>query len=237
MKAVKMNLELCTDCLEGAILAGKYGFRRIELCSALAEGGLTPSFGMIQSCAEASAAEVHAMMRSRGGSFSCEDSELDLFCRDIKAANDAGAKGVVFGILDSDHNISQKNLVLVKMAHSMGLQTTFHRAFDQVQNPMKSLELLVEMGFDRLLTSGLKPRALDGMVLIESMQQQFGSRIEIMAGSGVNADNAAKLAGTGISNLHFTARKKSDEDVIPGMGVRMVTDESKIRTIANLFMQ
>lgn len=93
------------------------------------------------------------------------------------------------------------------------------------------------MGFNRLLTSGLKPRAIDGLDLIESMHQQFGSRIEIMAGSGVNADNAAKLAGTGISNLHFTARKKSDEDVIPGMGVRMVTDESKIRTIANLFMQ
>ena len=237
MKADKMNLELCTDCVEGAILAGKYGFRRIELCSALSEGGLTPSFGMIQSCSEASSAEVHAMIRSRGGSFSCEDSELDLFHRDIQAAADAGAKGVVFGILDFDLQISQKNSILVKMAKSLGLQTTFHRAFDQVQDPMKSLDLLVEMGFNRLLTSGLKPRAIDGLGLIESMHQELGDKIEIMAGSGVNAENATELAGTGISNLHFTARKKSDEDLMPGMGVRMLTDESKIRMIANLFRQ
>jgi copper homeostasis protein len=91
------------------------------------------------------------------------------------------------------------------------------------------------MGFDRLLTSGLKQRAIDGLKLIESMHQEFGNKIEIMAGSGVNPDNAAQLAGTGISNLHFTARKKSDEDLIPGMGVQMVTDESKILTISNLF--
>lgn len=237
MKPVKMNLELCTDCVEGAILAGKYGFRRIELCSALSEGGLTPSFGMIQSCSEVSSIEVHAMIRSRGGSFSCEDSELDIFQRDIQAAADAGARGVVFGILDTGDQISQKNLILVKMAESLGLQTTFHRAFDQVRDPMKSLKRIVEMGFDRLLTSGLKQRAIDGLDLLEAMHQEFGDKIEIMAGSGVDAENAPKLAGTGISNLHFTARKKSDEDLISGMGVRMVTDESKIRAISNLFRQ
>ena len=108
-----MNLELCTDCVEGAVLAGRYGFQRIELCSALSEGGLTPSYGMIQCCAESSTAEVHAMIRSRGGSFTCDETELLVMQKDIKMVSEAGARGVVFGILGPNQEISKKNEILL----------------------------------------------------------------------------------------------------------------------------
>lgn len=230
-----MKFELCTDCLEGALLAGRYGFKRIELCSALSEGGLTPSYGMIRSCAVIGTVEVHAMIRSRGGSFTCNDAELLIMQRDIRAASDAGAKGVVFGILEPDKKVSRKNQELLDLAHSLGLQATFHRAFDQVKDPFQALDQLVEMGFDRLLTSGLEHRAIDGLKLIHTMQQEYGSKIEIMAGSGVNQQNALSFAEAGIENLHFTARKKSEENEIAGMGVHMETDEIKIRAIRDLF--
>jgi len=230
-----MNLELCTDCFEGALMAGRYRFKRIELCSALSEGGLTPSFGMIKSCAEIGTVEVHAMIRNRGGSFTCNDMELLIMESDIRAAGEAGAKGVVFGILDPDKEISEKNQGLVDVARSLGLQATFHRAFDQVGDPFEALEQLVQMGFDRLLTSGLKDKAIDGLELINDMQQKFGSKIQIMAGSGVNPENALSLSKTGIENLHFTARKPSQEKIISGMGVNMLTDEVKMRAISDLF--
>lgn len=230
-----MNLELCTDCVEGALLAGRYGFKRIELCAALSEGGLTPSFGMIESCSKAGMAEVHSMIRSRGGSFTCDDSEMAIMKKDIQAASQAGAKGVVFGILKSNNEISGVNGELLELAHSFGLQATFHRAFDQVRDPFKTLDQLVEMGFDRLLTSGLKDRAIDGLELIKSMQLEYGSKIDVMAGSGVNPDNVLSFANAGIENLHFTARKQSEEVSIKGMGVNMVTDEAKIRAICDLF--
>lgn len=230
-----MNLELCTDCVEGALLAGRHGFKRIELCSALSEGGLTPSLGLIQSCSEVGSVEVHAMIRTRGGAFSCSEEELLIMERDIKAAATAGAKGVVFGILDSELQISQQNKRLLDLAHSHGLQVTFHRAFDQVSNPLAALATLVEMRFDRLLTSGLKERAIDGLELIRTLHDEYGNRIEIMAGSGVNKENALSFAKVGLKNIHFTARKPSDDQVIQGMGAHMLTDEDKITAIRDLF--
>ena len=104
-----------------------------------------------------------------------------------------------------------------------------------MRDPFKTLDQLVEMGFDRLLTSGLKDRAIDGLELIKSMQREYGSKIDIMAGSGVNPDNVLSFANAGIENLHFTARKQSEEVSIKGMGVNMVTDEAKISAICDLF--
>ncbi len=231
-KYVGMNLELCTDCVEGAIIAQKHGFKRIELCSALSEGGLTPSFGLIKKCVESSGkVEVHAMIRVRGGSFTCSELEYQVMREDIDQAAKAGARGVVFGILDRQGAISEKNRGLVLLAHSLGLQATYHRAFDQVRDPLKTLEVLVDMDFDRVLTSGLGKTALEGIETIREMHKHLGQRIEVMAGSGVDSHNVAMLAETGIGNLHFTARKRADEELVNGMGINMVTDEKKIRAI------
>ena len=229
-----MNFELCTDSVEGARAAAKYGFKRIELCSALSEGGLTPSYGLIKSCVEAGSAEVHVMIRSVGGSFICDNDELDVMKLDIIETARAGASGVVFGILDIDNQISSYNLELLELSKSLGLEATFHRAFDQVANPMESLNRIIDMGFHRLLTSGLKPTAIEGIELIRSLQKTDGDKIQIMAGSGVGENNAIELASTGINNLHFTARYSISDELV-GMGSSMKTDERKMEVVRELF--
>lgn len=231
-----MNCELCTDSVEGARAAAKYGFKRIELCSALSEGGLTPSYGLIKSCVEAGSAEVHVMIRSIGGSFTCDNDELDVMKLDIIETARAGASGVVFGILDFNNQISSYNLELLELSKSLGLEATFHRAFDQVPNPTESLNQIIDMGFQRLLTSGLKPTAIEGIELIRSLQKTFGDKIQIMAGSGVGENNAIELASTGINNLHFTARYSVGEELV-GMGSSMKTDERKMEAVRELFRQ
>ena len=229
-----MNFELCTDSVEGARAAAKYGFKRIELCSALSEGGLTPSYGLIKSCVEAGSAEVHVMIRSVGGSFICDNDELDVMKLDIIETARAGASGVVFGILDIDNQISSYNLELLELSASLGLEATFHRAFDQVANPMESLNRIIDMGFQRLLTSGLKPTAIEGIELIRSLQMTYGDKIQIMAGSGVDENNAVELASTGVNNLHFTARYSVSDELV-GMGSSMKTDERKMEAVCELF--
>lgn len=232
-----MKFELCTDSVEGAIKAGYYGFKSVELCSALGVGGLTPGFGLMQACAEQSKAEVHVMIRHREGGFVCDQSDVDLMKSDIKAAKKAGAHGVVFGILDRDNNVSDLNQQLAQEARSNGLKATFHRAFDFVPDHKAAIEKIVAYGFDRLLTSGLKAKAQDGIQLIAELQRSHGNLIQIIAGSGVSADNAMLFAKSGINYLHFTARLPDGEESNLGMGTAMKTDEDKIKSILRLPFQ
>lgn len=232
-----MNFELCTDSVEGAIKADLYGFKSIELCSALCVGGLTPSFGLIQACAERSKVEVHTMIRHREGGFICDQTDVDLMKSDIKIAKKAGAHGVVFGILDIDNTISDMNQQLVQEARSNGLKTTFHRAFDFVPDHKTAIKKIVDYGFDRLLTSGLKEKAEDGIQLIADLQKVHGNVIQIIAGSGVSADNAMIFEGSGIDYLHFTARIPVGEGSDLGMGTAMKTNEDKIKSILSLPFQ
>ena len=129
-----MNFEICTDSVEGAVAAGKFGAKRIELCSALSVGGLTPSYGLIKQCVEKSTVEVHVIVRHKEGDFNYNDEDVELMKIDIEASKKAGAHGVVFGILDENNEISIKNKELVIFSKSLGLEVTFHRAFDFVPN-------------------------------------------------------------------------------------------------------
>ena len=229
-----MNFELCTDNVEGAIKASHYGFKSIELCSALGVGGLTPSFGLIQACVEQSNVEVHVMIRHKEGGFFCDQTDIEMMKTDIQAAKRAGAHGVVFGVLDSSLNISALNQQLAEHARLQGLKTTFHRAFDFVPDPTKAIKKIITFGFDRLLTSGLQEKAEDGIQVIAELQTSYGNMIQIIAGSGVNAGNAMIFAKTGINYLHFTARKSDGEGTSLGMGTAMLTDEDKIKSILSL---
>lgn len=229
-----MNFELCTDSVEGAEIAGKFGFTSIELCSALSVGGLTPNYGLIKQCAEKTEAEVHVMIRHREGGFQASDDDINLMSLDIKAAKKAGAHGVVFGILQADHQVAAGNKELVLLARRLGLKTTFHRAFDFVPDFRLAIKKIENYGFDRLLTSGLQAKAEKGITVIAELQQLYGHKIKIIAGSGINAGNAMKFSGSGIQYLHFTARKPESESVEMGMGRAMVTDIDKIQQILNL---
>jgi copper homeostasis protein len=229
-----MKFELCTDCVEGAEIAGKFGFNSIELCSALSVGGLTPNFGLIKQCVDRSKAEIHVMIRHKEGGFQVTDDDLILMRLDIKAAKEAGAHGVVFGILDANNEVAESNKDLVQLANELGLKTTFHRAFDFVPDFRLAISRVVAFGFDRLLTSGLQPKAENGIAVIAELQQVYGHKIQIIAGSGVNFGNALKFSGSGIQYLHFTARKPKNKVVEMGMGQVMVTDTEKIQQIINL---
>ncbi|MEL4454461.1 copper homeostasis protein CutC [Lutimonas vermicola] len=229
-----MKFELCTDSVEGATLAGQYGFTSIELCSALSAGGLTPSFGLIKQCVDQSKVEVHTMIRHNEGGFQITEEDLILMRLDIEAAKTAGAYGVVFGILDDNNEVSNKNLDLVQLSRSLGLKTTFHRAFDFVPDFRSAIEKVVSFGFDRLLTSGLHPKAENGIQVISEIQQTFGRKIQVIAGSGISHENALRFSLSGIDYLHFTARKPERELTEMGMGRLMVTDVKKIEQIVNL---
>ena len=229
-----MKFELCTDSVEGAIKASQYGFTSIELCSALSVGGLTPNFGLIQQCVGKSEVEVHVMIRHREGGFVCNQEDVDLMKIDVEAVKRAGAHGVVFGLLDEDHQVSDYNRQLIDLAKSLGLKATFHRAFDFVPDFRSAIKKIVALGFDRLLTSGLKATAEEGLEVIKELQKNYGNVIQIIAGSGVNASNALIFAEAGVDYLHFTARKSNGERVSLGMGQAMITDEEKIGAILGL---
>jgi copper homeostasis protein len=227
-----MTIEVCVDSPDQAVAAKNYGARRVELCSALEIGGLTPSLGLVRKCSVLKGPKIHAMIRPRGGDFSYSKDELDVMKFDIESFANSGVSGVVFGILTNDSNLDiGNNHSLLQIAKSFQLEVTFHRAFDHLRNPLDSLEQIIEIGFDRILTSGQKPKAIDGINMIEKMVSHARGRIQIMAGSGINHKNAGKLQKTGIDALHFTARKLLNDPSGLGMGGNFVPDESKIRSI------
>lgn len=230
-----MNVEICTDCLAGALAAEKYGAKRIELCSALSVGGLTPSFGTIEQCAERTNVEVHVMIRHREGDFKYDVEDQELMKIDIVNAKKAGAKGVVFGILDENNEVSDLNIELVEISKLYGLEATFHRAFDQVYDHKSEIKKIIKFGFDRLLTAGLRSTAIEGVNVIRELQKNHGHLIQIMAGSGIIASNVLEICDTGINNIHFTARKSSTDKTKFSMGKRSIVDEDKIKNIIGLF--
>jgi len=151
-------LEISAYSIEWAIAAAKTGAARIELCDNISEGGTTPAFGMIKQTVQHVKIPVVVIVRPRGGNFNYTPTEFESMKDDILMAKEAGASGVVFGILDKNLGIDKdRNKQLVEIARPM--QICFHRAFDLVKDPEKSLHDLIEIGFDRVLTSGQKSKA------------------------------------------------------------------------------
>lgn len=230
-----MDFEVCIDSVEGAIMASKYGAKRVELCSALDLGGLTPSVGMIEACVEASESAVYVMIRPSAGGFAYTDAEIRLMEEDIRMVAAAGANGVVFGMLDEKGNPDiQKCMYLMESVRTLELGATFHRAIDLCKNPLKAVEDCFNIGFERILTSGGKEKAIDGIDLIAEMAKVAQNRIEIIAGSGINHQNVHKFLDLGVHAVHFTARRLVNEGLQLEMGRKYELDEEKIRTISEL---
>ena len=230
-----MTFEFCIDTVEGAITAQQFGVKRVELCSALSVGGLTPSYGLIKQCAQYDV-EVHVMIRHIEGGFVYAKEDIAIMQQDIQLAKEAGAAGVVFGCLTEQNTLDMdNNILLIETARDLDLEVTFHRAFDFVQDSEKALTSLINLGVDRILTSGQQDKAIDGIDTIAQLVEQANSQIEIMAGSGVNASNSMALAETGIDALHFTIHQNNNETNSLGMGTRSVIDEEKIKKILMSF--
>lgn len=202
----KFALEVAVDTFEQAVSAAKQGATRLELCAALSEGGLTPPSSLMISVNRKINIPVHVMIRPRRGDFLYSDAEFEQMQMDIVNAKSSGAKGVVFGILDSKGDIDKERMsLLVKLSKPM--KVTCHRAFDMVAEPFVAMESLIGIGVDYILTSGGSQTAEDGFEVISELAKRALGRIVIMAGSGINPSNATLIAGTGVNDLHFTCRK------------------------------
>jgi copper homeostasis protein len=200
-----MTIEVCAYSLESCINAQAGGAGRIELCGGLGEGGTTPSAGLIELVRQHIDIDIFVMIRPRGGDFVYDIFEEEIMRKDIDLAKKLGANGVVLGILTSDGQVDvtrTKSLV----EHAKPMKVTFHRAFDLTPDPVKALKAVLETGAERILTSGQKPTAVEGIALLEQLSKEAGDSIEIMAGAGVNHDNAAQLAAAGVHSLHLTAK-------------------------------
>lgn len=199
-------VEICVDCIESAVAADRGRADRIELCSALNQGGLTPSAGLISTIRGEVSIGVFVMVRPHAGDFLCSDDEFKAMQRDVLMAKQLGANGIVLGILTEDGRVDvARTRQLVELAHP--LKVTFHRAFDVTRDLSESLEEVIGAGVDRVLTSGGEQTAELGAKKIADLIRKAGERIAVMAGSGINERNARQLVSeTGVREIHGSLR-------------------------------
>jgi copper homeostasis protein len=202
----KNILEICCYNLESALIAADAGADRVELCADPASGGTTPGIGLIKSVRKRIMIELYPIIRIRGGDFLFSDEEFEVMLHEVEACKSAGCEGVVIGMLLTDGRVDKiKSSRLIDKAYPMGV--CFHRAFDWTRNPFEALEDIIELGCERILTSGQQPNAMLGAPLIKDLVIQATRRIQIMPGSGVRAGNIMDLKNeTGTTQFHSSAR-------------------------------
>jgi copper homeostasis protein len=198
-----VTTEICTGDLESALAAERGGADRVELCSNVAVGGTTPSAGTIREACRRLTIPVHVLIRPRAGDFLPTDSELAAMSHDIQLARDLGTSGVVLGLLRPDGTIDRERTArLVALARP--LCVTFHKAFDQVRDLDEALDTLIALGVDRVLTSGGRRTAMEGIDRLRSLVDRAGGRIAILAGGRIAKETVETLlAQTGVREIHL----------------------------------
>jgi copper homeostasis protein len=223
-----MEVELCAASIEAVQLAKKFNFNRIELCQNLEQGGITPSPGLIE-YALAYGVETHVLIRPRPGGFRYNWDEVEIMLRDIRECRSIGAHGVVVGALDERGLIDEKVLKLMR-DQAKDMQLTFHRAFDDTYEFKQSIDSLIRLGVDRVLSSGLASNVDLGMTILAEMKTYAGDQIQIMPGGGVNASNIRKIKDVVKPHaIHFSGTKKHllDEESMFSETILKV-DEDKV---------
>lgn len=226
-----MIIEICANSYQSAINAERAGADRIELCSELAVGGITPSYGLIKKVKQELKIPVHVLIRPRSGDFTYSDSEFEIIAQDIEICKRLGCEGVVSGVLNIDNTINvEKTRELVELARLMNF--TFHRAFDWVLNPLVGLEQLIELGVDCILTSGQESGAIKGLELLKDLKDQAFDKIKIMPGAGINSDNILTFKNADFKQIHFSATSldKTQDKVKVSMNSKRFFDETIIAT-------
>jgi copper homeostasis protein len=208
MDEKKYFVEIATSDFITTRSAVDGGADRIELCANLAEGGVTPSYGSIKKCRDSFALALYPIIRPRGGDFLYTEEEFEVMMYDARLCRQLGCDGVVIGLLDKDGSIDvPRTSRLVDSVYPLGV--TFHRAFDRCSDPMAAMEQLIEIGCERILTSGQKQNAIDGVALISELNRVAAGRIIIMPGSGVRKENVRWLAEqTGCTEFHSSLRSR-----------------------------
>jgi copper homeostasis protein len=240
------KLEICVDSIESALNAQSAGAARVEYCDNLIEGGTTPSYGSIVSARNNLNIGLHVIIRPRGGDFLYSGTDYDIMRRDIEMCGECGVDGIVTGILLPGGSIDvDRTARLFEFAYPMA--ATFHRAFDLCNDPVQGLEDIIDTGAGRLLTSGQKNSARDGIEMIRSLVVQAADRIIIMPGGGIDESNAAMIVtATKVKEIHLTGRSPVESEMIfrrqgINMGIkglhefsRKVADTERIKKIAGI---
>ena len=237
---MQYKLELIGFNIESCILAQAAGADRIELCDGPAEGGTTPSYGFIKAAREKLQIELYPIIRPRGGDFLYSADEFNIMKNDIKLCKKFNCDGVVIGILNTDGTVDKDRCKqLVDLAYPLGV--TFHRAFDRTAEPFKAMEDIIDIGFERILTSGQKSNAHDATDLISQLIEKAEDRIIIMPGSGIRSDNIIDIATkTKAVEFHTSARKLADskmefmQDSLKEKLQSVIVDENEIRKIKSI---
>ena len=230
-------LEVIGFNIESCIAAQSAGAHRIELCDNPGEGGTTPSYGFIKTAREKLEIDLYPMIRPRGGDFLFSDDEFEIMCEEVKVCKSLMCDGIVIGMLNSDGTIDKKHCSkLIELAYPMGV--TFHRAFDRTRDAFEALETLINIGCERILTSGLKPNVNDGIHLLKALVEKADERIIIMPGAGVRSSNIKELAvTTGAKEFHSSARKQVDSKMnylnkeMNEQLTSVIADEEEIKNI------
>ena len=240
-------IEACVDSVESGVAAEDGGAGRVELCANLIEGGTTPSDGTLALCRERLNIPIRVLVRPRGGDFLYSDIDFEIMLRDVRRTKELGADGVVIGLLDPDGSIDRERTTqLIDAAQPMGV--TFHRAFDVCRDPEEALEQLIDLGVDRVLTSGQAAGAPDGIPTIARLVQLAAGRIGILPGGAIDESNVVDVVrGTGVREVHLRGSVDVESEMTfrapqveignpppPNDYVREVTDAGVIRRIGQL---
>lgn len=233
------HLEICAETLQACVAACDGGADRIELCSGLGEGGLTPSHGLIRRAMLESGLPVHVLLRPRAGDFLYSTPEYDVICSDLEHAAQLGAAGVVVGILREDNTVDvQRTSKLVELASP--LEVTFHRAFDQTPDLCEALEDVIACGCHRILSSGGKASAGEGESTLAALVEQARGRVRIMAGGGITVQIAASLLRRTRLDLHTSLRRRlaadgnGGLDAVPGGASGLALQTYDVRALASV---
>jgi copper homeostasis protein len=204
-----VNLEVCANSVASALAAQEGGAFRVELCDNLIEGGTTPSYGQIALARKLLKIRLYILIRPRGGDFLYSDNEFEIMKADVAYCVKTGCDGVVTGILNADGTVDkQRSGELVQMAKKAGLGVTFHRAIDMCADMEQALEDIIEIGCERILTSGGRSTAIEGVNVIAHLMDKAKGRIAIMPGAGVSENTVADIVHyTGAAEVHSSARK------------------------------
>lgn len=217
------TLEICCFGAECALVAERAGADRIELCTSPAEGGITPSFGMLRQVRDMVRIPVHPIIRPRGGDFCYTQADFSAMKYDISLIRDMGFSGAVVGLLNEEGHIDLPKMeILMELAGPLAI--TFHRAFDMCINPLLALEQLTQLGVARILTSGQQANAELGLPLLRTLNEKTQGPI-IMAGAGVRLSNIQKFLDVGLKEIHSSAGKVAASTMIyRKAGVTMSSD-------------
>jgi copper homeostasis protein len=200
-------IEISVEGVDGLLVAQDNGADRVELCASVLEGGITPSLGMVREALRVARVPVFVIVRPRGGDFLYSEAEFESMRQDVVALKDLGVPGIVTGCLTAGAEVDeQRTAELLRLARPMSV--TFHRAFDMVRDPVKSLEVLISHGVDRVLTSGQRPTAMEGLATLKQLGQVAGGRIIVMPCGSLRTANIGHVGReTGLWELHFAAHK------------------------------